>query len=487
MIVPRQSPLILALMLAAAGTALRAQPAPPPPAPAADNSPTDWIDPDTGHRIIRLSSEPGSSTLYFHDNSYSPQGDKLIFNSPGGITMVDLAGLGTTPPKPELIVPGGRSSYMARRTREVYFQRGGARGGRRVQRGPDGQVVAPNPAQAAPAGGQPTGAPGSPGGPGGPGGRRGGGGFGAGPVYAFNYDTKETRLVPNATRALINCDETFTLAVINAVDPTGKTPVPPHREPVPQLQRMFPGKKMEDLTLDQQYAVRKEDGLARGTVNPRAEAITFTNLKSGEAKTVGYQYGSINHMQFSPTDPNLLLFCHEGTWHEVDRVWTIRTDGSGMTLRHKRTMDMEIAGHEFWSFDGRTIWFDLQTPRSQVFWIGGVNIDTGVETRYRLERDWWSVHYNVSRDGKLFSGDGGDPTQVAFAKDGMWINLFTPQADGSVRREKLVNMAKHNYVTGQGGVEPNASITPDDKWVVFSGNMFGARHVYAVSVAKSGQ
>ena len=484
MIVPRQSPLILALMLAAAGTALRAQPAPPPPAPAADNSPTDWIDPDTGHRIIRLSSEPGSSTLYFHDNSYSPQGDKLIFNSPGGITMVDLAGLGTTPPKPELIVPGGRSSYMARRTREVYFQRGGARGGRRVQRGPDGQVVAPNSAQAAPAGGQPTGAPGS---PGGPGGRRGGGGFGAGPVYAFNYDTKETRLVPNATRALINCDETFTLAVINAVDPTGKTPVPPHREPVPQLQRMFPGKKMEDLTLDQQYAVRKEDGLARGTVNPRAEAITFTNLKSGEAKTVGYQYGSINHMQFSPTDPNLLLFCHEGTWHEVDRIWTIRTDGSGMTLRHKRTMDMEIAGHEFWSFDGRTIWFDLQTPRSQVFWIGGVNIDTGVETRYRLERDWWSVHYNVSRDGKLFSGDGGDPTQVAFAKDGMWINLFTPQADGSVRREKLVNMAKHNYVTGQGGVEPNASITPDDKWVVFSGNMFGARHVYAVSVAKSGQ
>ena len=29
----------------------------------------DWIDPATGHRIIRLSSEAGSRTLYFHDNA----------------------------------------------------------------------------------------------------------------------------------------------------------------------------------------------------------------------------------------------------------------------------------------------------------------------------------------------------------------------------------------------------------------------------------
>jgi oligogalacturonide lyase len=160
----------------------------------------------------------------------------------------------------------------------------------------------------------------------------------------------------------------------------------------------------------------------------------FTNLKTGESRTLGYQYGSLNHLQFSPTDPNLLMYCHEGTWHEVDRIWTIRTDGSGNTLRHKRTMDMEIAGHEFWSHDGRTIWFDLQTPRSQVFWIAGVDVASGKRTRYRIDRDAWSVHYNV---------------------------------------------------TGRGGVEPNGSITPDKRWVIFTGNFHGERHVYAVEVAKS--
>ena len=127
----------------------------------------------------------------------------------------------------------------------------------------------------------------------------------------------------------------------------------------------------------------------------------------------------------------------------------------------------------------------MQTPRSQDFWLAGVNLRTGREKRYHLKRDWWSVHYNVSRDGKIFSGDGGDPGQVAFAKNGMWINLFRPHWYGGVSREPLVNMAKHNYVTGDGGVEPNNFITPDDKWVIFKSNMFGPQEVYAVEIAKT--
>lgn len=456
--------------------------------PAPTPAPTDWIDADTGHRVIQLSTEPGSSTLYFHDNSYSAQGDKYIFNSPSGIMMIDVAKIGIETPKPELVAPGGRGSYMARRTREVYFTRGGGGGGggRGNRGGPAAPGTQPGAAAATPAAAAPgtatdRPAPGAPGARGG----RGGGGFGGGTVYAYNFDTKQTREVPHASRTLINADETFTLATIQAEDPSGKTPKPAYREPRPQLERMFPGKKMEDLTPDQQYAVTKEDGLARRAINPTGMAFTFTNLKTGEAKTVGYQYGSLNHMQFSPTDPNLLLYCYEGTWHEVDRIWTIRTDGTEKTLRHKRTMDMEIAGHEFWSHDGKTIWFDLQTPRSQVFWIAGVNIDTGKEVRYHLQQDWWGVHFNVSRDNTLFMSDGGDPTQVAFCKDGMWINLFRVQPGDTVTREKLVNMSKHNYVTGRGGIEPNGSITPDKKWVIFSGNMFGARHVYAVEIAKA--
>src|ERR1700744_5826378 len=49
-----------------------------PSATTAAEPPTDWIDPATGHRIIRLSQEPGTSSLYFHQNAYNHRGDKLF-------------------------------------------------------------------------------------------------------------------------------------------------------------------------------------------------------------------------------------------------------------------------------------------------------------------------------------------------------------------------------------------------------------------------
>jgi len=411
------------LVFAMAGTVFFAQAEPP----------RDWIDPDTGHRIVRLDTG-GGSTLYFHDNAFSPEGDKLMFNTPDGIASADVAKIGTADLKLE-IVGQGRGGYFARRTREIYFTAGG------------------------------RGAP--------------------GPITAVNIDTRQSRELALA-RGLINSDETIAVAKNgSAKDPDGKYPPPPVRAAVPQLQRMFPGKKMEDLTPDQQYSVKKEDGLAPRALNPGLQSFLFTDLKTGAVRETGFQYGDLNHMQFNPLDPHLLLYCHEGTWHELDRTWTIRTDGTQMRLMHKRTMDMEINGHEWWSWDGKTVWFDLQTPRSQVFWIAGVSMDTGKEIRYHVERDWWGVHFNSSRDDTLFASDGGDPSQVAYSTDGQWINLFRVQADGTLKREKLANMARHNYVTGKGGVEPNVHITPDKKWVIFTGQFApGERHVYAVSVEK---
>src|SRR5476649_1773609 len=69
---------------------------------AADEPPTDWIDPDTGHRVIRLSREPGTASLYFNQNAYTADGKKIIVTTPGGgIAAIDLQ---TREVKP--LVPG---------------------------------------------------------------------------------------------------------------------------------------------------------------------------------------------------------------------------------------------------------------------------------------------------------------------------------------------------------------------------------------------
>ena len=56
----------------------------------AQDLPTEWIDPDTGHRVIRLSKEAGSTSLYFHQNGYTPDGQKLIIMTPTGLAAVNL-------------------------------------------------------------------------------------------------------------------------------------------------------------------------------------------------------------------------------------------------------------------------------------------------------------------------------------------------------------------------------------------------------------
>ena len=56
----------------------------------AQDPPREWIDPDTGHRVIRLSDEPGSASLYFHQNAYTPDGEKLIITTPTGLSTINL-------------------------------------------------------------------------------------------------------------------------------------------------------------------------------------------------------------------------------------------------------------------------------------------------------------------------------------------------------------------------------------------------------------
>jgi oligogalacturonide lyase len=203
------------------------------------------------------------------------------------------------------------------------------------------------------------------------------------------------------------------------------------------------------------------------------------NLKTKELTKVFSDSAWLNHVQFSPTYPKLLMFCHEGPWHKVDRIWTININTKKTTLVHKRTMDMEIAGHEWFSPDGKTIWFDLQQPRGETFFVAGTDLQTGNETKYQFDRDQWSVHYTISPDQKLFAGDGGNPGSVAKAKDGQWLNLFMP--DGNrFKFERLVNMKHHNY-----HLEPNVHFSPDQKWIIFRANFEGFESVYAVEIAKS--
>src|SRR5258707_1909 len=359
--------------------------------------PRTWIDPDTGHRIVRLTNEPGSASLYFNQNGYTADGKSMVYTSPDGISLLNLetyAAKSVVKGKVRIIVTG-------RKTQNVYYIREGA-------------------------------------------------------VFSTDVDSGATReiakLPPRGSIATVNADETLLAGTYiegNGQDYNQNRPAQPQTLEQP----LSKGQMME-----QRLAAHLPMGLF------------IVDVETGEVKTIHRSTDWLNHLEFSPTDPTLLMFCHEGPWHKVDRIWTMRTDGTRITKIHNRTMAMEIFGHEFWSIDGKIIWYDLQTPRGEDFWLAGYNVESAERTWYHLQRDEWSIHFNVTTDGKLFCGDGGDPGQVAKAKDGQWIYLFRPQKivfhgelnekdfvqPGVFRSEKLGDMAKNNN-----RLEPTLSFPPD--------------------------
>ncbi len=394
----------------------------------AQEPPREWVDKDTGHRVLRLSDEPGSASLYFHQNPYTPDGKKLLITTPTGLATIDLQTR-----KIEKIVEGRVGVIIVGyKTGQVYYSKT-ERNGNEVTR----------------------------------------------TVFAVDPHTKATReigkLPPRASLSTVNADETLLAGTIDDGPPPA--PLPPNQQPRGDA---YPGKgEMMERRLAERRPLR---------------IITF-DARTGEVKTIHKGTDWFNHFQFSPTDPTLLMFCHEGPWHKVDRTWTIRADGTGLTKIHPRTMNMEIEGHEFFGADGKWIWYDLQTPKSQVFWVAGYNVETQQRIWYNLQKSEWSVHFNVSPDGKLFAGDGGGPNSVAAPDNGQWIYLFRPmlnpdRTDGTMpkslvtpgyfKAEKLVNLAKHNY-----NLEPNVTFTPDMKWIVFRSNIFGPTHIFAVEVEKA--
>lgn len=380
--------------------------------------PDEWIDSETGHKVILVTRREGdNSSFYFHNNPFIPpqgnEGDIMVFygsDKPHGSDSLDRGGqnrqLYTVNLKTLEIEQITHHHFpmsgeiVGKKRREVFYQSRDS-------------------------------------------------------VFATHIDSRESRLIYvfpdslNGQVTTLNADETLLGGVFSS-----KAKL--------ELLRQFP---------------RKGDYFTRIFEAKIPHTLITINIETGERVDIHSDTAWLNHIQFSPTDPDLLMFCHEGPWHLLDRIWTIDIRTGAVQLMHQRTVHREIAGHEFFSRDGKTIWFDLQVPRGETFYLAGLNIETGIEQHYAMKRDEWSIHFNISPDQTLFAGDGGDSSQVARAKNGMWIYLFRPGKD-SLKAERLVNMRHHNYE-----LEPNVHFSPDGKWIIFRANFNGAgAQVYAVKI-----
>src|SRR5580692_4444785 len=79
--------------------------------------PTSWVDPDTGHRVIRLTREPGSDSFYFNYNGYTPDGKKMAYSTPNGISVMNLETLEAK----QLVAGRTRPIIVGHKTPNLYY------------------------------------------------------------------------------------------------------------------------------------------------------------------------------------------------------------------------------------------------------------------------------------------------------------------------------------------------------------------------------
>jgi oligogalacturonide lyase len=406
----------------------------------AQDLPREWVDPDTGHRIVQLSKERGEESLYFTQYPFTAGGTKMVMIAPQG--NIDLVTLATGEIEHVYTDHGARILHTGRKTGAIFYTKEGA-------------------------------------------------------LYSLNPATKESRMLVKVPEhgdiVAVNCDETLAVGTITqgGGERRGRGKAAP-AQPV-----SLPGGIQQG---DIPSQVAKHEMMDRRLAQHIPTTLYVINLQTGEIKNLVHGTDWIDHEQFSPTDPTLLIYAHEGRQWKIDRVWLIRTDGQSQPmLVHQRTMKMEIAVHEYWSNDGQWIWYDLQRPLAEDLWVGGYNVVTEKRIWYHVPPNHWSVHYNTSPDGTLFSGDGSNPVThdwIPETQDAEWMFLFRPSLipdmpdetpdqehmvqAGKFTAERLVNFSKHDY-----SLEPNGIFTPDGKWIVFRSNFRGPIGVYAVEVAKA--
>ena len=202
--------------------------------------------------------------------------------------------------------------------------------------------------------------------------------------------------------------------------------------------------------------------------------VLFTvNIATGETKVIHRINTWLGHVQFSPTDSNLLMYCHEGPWERVDRMWLMRLGDDKPELVYNRTEPREIIGHEFWAPDGKTVWFQQDFRDRGTDFLTGKNLRTGKLTQYTVPSGGRSIHYTLSPDGRFFIGDGSGKGDTGPDK---YLSILVPDGD-HMKVTHLCSLQKNNYA-----IEPNPHMSPDNRWVIFTATFFGTPQAYGVEL-----
>lgn len=222
-----------------------------------------------------------------------------------------------------------------------------------------------------------------------------------------------------------------------------------------------------------------------GLAQPRSRVVR-TGVATGETNVVVEQEAWIGLAQERPGDPDTLLFCHEGSYEDIDaRVWLVDSDGGRLRQGHPQPAGC-VVSHEFWWPDGSLFGCYVSgvgdTPGAE---IRGVDPETGrVEVSVAVPP---LVHCSLSRDGRTAVGDSrGSAVPVhEGAQEGpggddllYLIDMATGVCEPLCSHGSSWSLS---YRTTQ-DCHPHPFVSDDGRWVFFTSDRDGKPAMFRVPV-----
>jgi oligogalacturonide lyase len=188
----------------------------------------------------------------------------------------------------------------------------------------------------------------------------------------------------------------------------------------------------------------------------------------------------ISHVNISPTDPNVVLFCHEGPWLQVHRMWTARVDHDKVYPLIDQKVNLERIGHEFFTASGRVgAQYSYRDRVGEEFYKHGdifVNTDGSDERRYYYPYTRPS-HVQMNYAENLGIGDRA-PIRKEMKDHGNYLALLKYEGDSV----EVGLLCAHGTSWKSQMSHPHPIFTRDDKFVIFSSERNGRTNVYKARV-----
>lgn len=192
----------------------------------------------------------------------------------------------------------------------------------------------------------------------------------------------------------------------------------------------------------------------------------------------------ITHVQFSPVDPDLILYNHE--WPSdcgIRRMWLwngkthLRLRGEGDGRRRD-----DWACHEMWERDGSAIIYHGAFHQGPAF-LGRVQPDGSGRVEIALDKDWHRYgHFTVGRPGRLVSDGYFQAPDDPKGGSGAWISVL--DVDWTAARITWKPLVRHGSSWKGQDVHPHPIFDHQAAAVWFTSDRDGRRAVWRMPVER---